>query len=179
MATLDRLLRHVTASFGGRVRVWLTEFGYQTNPPDRALGVSKQLQARYVGEAARRAFNASRVDMLIHYLYRDEPTPAGWQSGFMTATGSAKPARRAYMVAASQAYRRGLTTAVWGHIRLGEGRQHYVLQQWRRGGWRTVNGAYKTGQRGFLYRYVRAGRGSRLRIVHTPTGTTGPVLTVR
>jgi hypothetical protein len=179
MSTLERLLRHVAASFSTGTRIWLTEFGYQTNPPDQGLGVSKRLQARYVGEAAWRAFKADRVDMLIHYLYRDEPQLGRWQSGFVSASGTSKPARRAYMVAISQAYRRGRTTAVWGHVRVGVGRQLYVLQQWRAGRWRTVNGAYRTTQRGFLYRYVRAGRGSKLRLMHTPTGTVGAVLVVQ
>jgi hypothetical protein len=162
MATLERLLRNVKAAFGGGKRIWLTEYGYQTNPPDRLLGVSRAQQARFVGEAAHRAFKADNVDMLIHYLYRDEPGIARWQSGFITAGGSAKPSRRAYMVAMAQAYRRGRTTAIWAHVRPGTGRQVYVLQQLRNGGWRTVNGAYRTTKRGFLYRYVRAGRGSKL-----------------
>ena len=51
MATIDRLLREVGMAFG-RKRIWLTEYGYQTNLPDRLLGVSPALQARYVGEAA-------------------------------------------------------------------------------------------------------------------------------
>jgi hypothetical protein len=179
MATLERLLREVRSAFGRSKRVWLTEYGYQTNPPDRILGVSRALQARYVGEAARRIFNAPNVDMLIHYLYRDEPGVARWQSGLMTAGGSAKPSRRAYMVAMAQAYRRGRTTAVWAHVRPGSGPQRYALQQFRHGAWRTVNGVYRTTKRGFLYRYVRAGKGSKLRIVHTPTRTVSPVLVVR
>ena len=65
------------------------------------------------------------------------------------------------------------------HIRPGTGRQLYVLQQLRNGGWLTVNGVYRTTKRGFLYRYVRADRGSKLRIVHTPTRTTSPILVVR
>lgn len=179
MASLERLLREVSRAWGGAKRIWLTEYGYQTNPPDRFLGVSTAKQARYLGEAAWRSFKARNVDMLIHYLYRDEPDVARWQSGFITMGGVAKPALRAFMVAASQAYRSGRTTAVWGHVRLGEGRQYYVLQQFRDGRWRTVNGAYRTTARGFFYRYVRAGKGAKLRIVHTPTRTVSPVLVVR
>lgn len=179
MASLERLLREVSSAWGGAKRIWLTEYGYQTNPPDRSLGVSNATQARYVGEAAWRTFKARNVDMLIHYLYRDEPDVERWQSGFLTTSGVAKPARRAFMVAAAQAYRIGLTTAVWGHVRPGEGRQYYLLQQFRDGAWRTVNGAYRTTGRGYFYRYVRAGKGSKLRIVHTPTGTVSPILQVR
>ena len=179
MASLERLLREVRNAWGGAKRIWLTEYGYQTNPPDRALGVSYATQARYVGEAAWRAYKARNVDMLIHYLYRDEPEVGRWQSGLMTSTGSAKPARRAFMVASAQAYRIGLTTAVWGHVRPGNGRQYYVLQQFRQGRWHTVNGAYKTTVNGYLYRYVRAGKGSKLRLMHTPTRTYSPILVVR
>jgi len=179
MASLERLQREVRNAWGGAKRIWLTEYGYQTNPPDRALGVSYATQARYVGEAAWRAYKARNVDMLIHYLYRDEPEVGRWQSGLMTSTGSAKPARRALMVAGAQAYRIGLTTAVWGHVRPGKGRQYYVLQQFRKGRWHTVNGAYRTTVNGYLYRYVRAGKGSKLRLMHTPTRTYSPILVVR
>lgn len=132
MASLPRLLREVASAWGGVMRIWLTEYGYQTNPPDSFLGVSYATQARYVGEAAWRVFKARNVDMLIHYLYRDEPDVAGWQSGLLTAAGAAKPARNAFMVAAAHAYRIGLTTAVWGHVRPGHGRQYYLLQQFRK-----------------------------------------------
>jgi len=179
MASLERLLREVRNAWGGAMRIWLTEYGYQTNPPDRALGVSYATQARYVGEAAWRAYKARNVDMLIQYLYRDEPEVGRWQSGLVTSTGAAKPARRAFMLAGAQAYRIGLTTAVWGQVRLGNGRQYYVLQQFRQGRWQTVNGAYKTTVNGYLYRYVRAGKGSKLRLVHTPTRTVSPILVVR
>jgi hypothetical protein len=179
MASLRRLRYEVARAFGGRTRIWLTEYGYQTNPPDRLLGVSNATQARHLADAAWRAFKEPRVDMLIHFLYRDEPEVARWQSGLMTAGGAAKPARRAFSVAVAQAYRRGLTTAVWMHVRPGTGPQRYVLQQFRQGAWRAVNGAYRTTARGFAYRYVRAGTGARLRVLHTPTGTVSPTLVVR
>ena len=179
MATLDRLLREVRQAWGAGKRIWLTEYGYQTNPPDRFLGVSLAAQARFVGEASWRAFKTPNVDMLIQYLYRDEPQLDRWQSGLVSARGAPKPARNAFQVATAQAYRLGATTAVWGHVRPGDGRQLYVLQQFRKGAWRTVNGAYRTTARGFFYRYVRAGKGSRLRVMHTPTRTVSPVLVVR
>ena len=52
------------AAFGPRTRIWLTELGYQTNPPDRILGVTWAKQARFVAEAQLRAYEASRVDLL-------------------------------------------------------------------------------------------------------------------
>jgi hypothetical protein len=178
MASLERLHREVSRAFGAQKRIWLTEYGYQTNPPDRTLGVTNGTQARYLSDAAWRAFKAPNVDMLIHYLYKDEPDAARWQSGLMTARGAAKPARSAFSVASAQAYRIGLTTAIWGQVRSGKGLRWYVLQQFRSGAWRTVNGAYRTTAGGYLYRCVRAGRGSRLRVVHTTTGIVSPVIVV-
>ena len=90
MATLERLQREVWRAFGSLTRIWLTEYGYQTNPPDRALGVSRTLQARYVGEGAYRAFVARNVDMLIQYLYQDEPDIGRWQSGYVGVGGGVK-----------------------------------------------------------------------------------------
>ena len=91
MATLNKLVGLVARSFP-RARIWLTEYGYQTNPPDRLLGVSPALQARYVGEGAYAAYRTARVDLLIHFLVRDEPNLARFQSGLLTLAGKAKPA---------------------------------------------------------------------------------------
>jgi hypothetical protein len=162
MARLERLLRIVDAAFP-RARVWLTEYAYQTNPPDR-FGVSNELQARYVGEAARRVYTAPKVDMLIHYLYRDEPDLARWQSGLETIDGRAKPALHATMFPLAQISRHGDKTTVWGQVRPGEGRQRYVLQQFLDGRWTNIGRAATTDRRGYFRRTVRAAKGSQLRI---------------
>jgi hypothetical protein len=94
MATLDRLLQNVRRSFGA-VRIWLTEYGYQTTPPDR-FGVSYTRQAAYLRQAVGRAERAPRVDVLIQFLYRDEPAVGGWQSGLERADGTPKPALDAF-----------------------------------------------------------------------------------
>ena len=46
LANLPLLLREVKRDFGAK-RIWLTEYGYQTNPPDR-FGVSTARQTQYV-----------------------------------------------------------------------------------------------------------------------------------
>ena len=178
MATIDRLLREVGKAFG-RKRIWLTEYGYQTNPPDGYLGVSPALQARYLAEAAHRAYATPYVDMLIQYLYKDEPDSARWQSGLVTAAGSAKTSWRAAVLPLAQVSRRGLRTTVWGQVRPEAGRQRYVLQQFRDGGWRSVDGIRTTTARGFLSRTVRAGRGAKLRIWYPRDAVASPLLLVR
>ena len=81
MATLDRLVTETQKAFKRPVRLWLTELGYQSNPPDRLLGVAPAVQASYIAAAAYKAWATPRVDLLIQYLYRDEPTTDRWQSG--------------------------------------------------------------------------------------------------
>jgi hypothetical protein len=131
MGNLDRLLAVVGRAFP-RARIWLTEYGYQTRPPD-PFGVGYATQARYVGEAAHRAYAAHKVDMLIHYLYRDEPDPGRWQSGLETVAGRAKPALAATMVPLAELGRRGSRTRLWGQIRPGHGRRRFVVQRQRGG----------------------------------------------
>jgi hypothetical protein len=177
MATIDRLLREVGRAFG-RKRIWLTEYGYQTNPPDRFLGVSPALQSRYLADAAHRAYATPYVDMLIQYLYKDEPDAARWQSGLVTAGGSAKTALRSAILPLAQVSRRGLRTVVWGQVRPEDGRQRYVLQQFRGGKWRSVGGLRTTDGRGFLRRTLRAGKGAKLRLWYPAGDVVSPLLRI-
>jgi hypothetical protein len=176
MARLERLLRIVGGAFP-RARIWLTEYAYQTNPPDR-FGVSLSLQAKYVGEAARRVYSAPKVDLLIHYLYRDEPDIARWQSGLETLGGKPKPALHATMFPLAQIGRSGVRTTVWGQVRPGEGRQRYVLQQLVNGRWVNIGRAATTDRRGYFRRTVRAAKGSQLRVLYLARRLTSVQLSV-
>jgi hypothetical protein len=178
MATLDKLLFWVGREWGGK-RIWLTEYAYQSNPPDRLLGVSPARQARFVGEGTLRAFQAPRVDMLIHYIVHDDAELGGWQSGLFASSGKAKPAYRAFMLPLAQRSRRGLRTVVWGQVRPRSGRQTFRLQQYRRGRWHWVGGTKRTSARGTFATAVRAGRGSKLRVWSPRDRTFGTILTVR
>jgi hypothetical protein len=177
MASLERLLQFVGQAFP-RARVWLTEYAYQTNPPD-AFGVSPEDQARFVGEAARRVYLAPKVDMLIHYIYRDEPALDRWQSGLETVEGTPKPALQATMLPLAQVSRRGGKTTVWGQVRPGDGRQRYVLQQWTRGRWVAIGGVSRTDERGYLRRTIRVAKGAKLRLVLPARQIWSPDLVVR
>lgn len=164
MAALPRLVGLVQGAWPGK-QVWLTEYGYQTNPPDGFLGVSPALQARYLAEAAVRAYESPHVTMLVHYLYRDEPDPARFQSGLVYLSGRVKPAYAAYVEPLAQIGRRGFAVELWGQVRPGSGRRSYRLQRLRAGAWRPVGGPASTDARGILRRFVRAAPGTLLRIV--------------
>jgi hypothetical protein len=96
LRNLDVLIRELTRLYG-RKRVWITEYGYQTNPPDRAFGVSFVKQARYLTQAYAIARAHKRIDMMIWFLMRDEARIGnGWQSGLYTASGRRKPSWTAF-----------------------------------------------------------------------------------
>jgi hypothetical protein len=177
MANLPRLLADVQRLFPGK-RVWLTEYGYQTNPPDRYLGVSPALQARYLAEAALRAYLAPRVDMLINFLVRDEPDVGRWQSGLLSIGGVAKPAYYAFSLPLAEVSRQGSATVLWGQVRPDSGRRVYVLQRLVFGHWRIEGSIARTDSRGFLRRTVRAAPGTRFRLVSPSLDLTSPALAV-
>ncbi len=178
MADLERLIGEVQRAWP-RKRIWLTEYGYQTNPPDRLLGVAPALQARYLGDAARRAWAAPYVDMLIHFLVQDDGLRGGWQSGIRNLSGAPKPAYNAFRLPLSQVSRQGLRTVVWGRVLPRAGRQPYRLQQLRNGRWHWVGTSKLTDNRGFFRRVVRAGKGSKLRIWSVRDQVFSPPLAVR
>jgi hypothetical protein len=78
------------------VPVWVTEYGYQTNPPDRLFGVTWGQQARYLTQAVAIARRDPRIDVLLWFLLEDERDPARWQSGLITASGVHKPSFAAF-----------------------------------------------------------------------------------
>jgi hypothetical protein len=178
MADLDRLISEVRRSFPGK-RIWLTEYGYQTNPPDRWLGVSLARQATYTSAASLRAYQAPYVDMLIHFMVRDDSHPGGWQSGLRKLSGEAKPAYNAFRFPLAQVSRSGARTVVWGQIRPRSGRQPYRLQQLRDGRWDWVGSQALTDGRGILKRAVAAGKGAKLRIWSPIDRASSPTLVVR
>jgi hypothetical protein len=95
LANFDTLVREVDRLYG-RKRFWITEYGYQTNPPDKALGVSYATQSRWLTQAFSIARRHPRVDMMLWFLFRDERALSGWQSGFLTASGRRKPSYYAF-----------------------------------------------------------------------------------
>jgi hypothetical protein len=169
MATLERLLGLVGQAFPS-ARIWLTEYAYQTRPDP--FGISLESQARFVGEAARRVYSAPKVDVLIHYLYRDEPDLERWQSGLETIDGIAKPAYAATMLPLSQVSRRGARVVVWGQVRPGDGPQRYVIQRLVGSRWAATGGQRLTNAGGFFTQTVVAARGTKLRLWY-PKGRIG------
>jgi hypothetical protein len=95
LANIDILIAAVGHLYGARP-IWITEYGYQTNPPDPHFGVSWAKQARYLTQAFAVARKNARIKLMLWFLVRDEPNIAGWQSGLITTGGTRKPAFSAF-----------------------------------------------------------------------------------
>jgi hypothetical protein len=162
MANLNRLVKEVHRHFGNKP-IWLTEYGYQTNPPD-AFGVSPNSQAQFVSESALRAYQLPGVTMLIQFLVRDEPDLARFQSGLFTVHGVAKPAYHAFRFPLAQVTRSGSRTSLWGQIRPGTGARPYRLQVRTGNSWRWLGPVQRTNGTGFISRTVTVPRGSIIRV---------------
>jgi Cellulase (glycosyl hydrolase family 5) len=145
---------------GGRFPLELTEYGYQTDPPDPYLGVSPSEQSLWLQQAAYIAWRDPRVDTLVQYVWRDEPVGttgpralrySAWQSGLLFSNGSPKPALETFpdpfWVDASRGRSKG---TIWGQVR--PGGAHAVTIQSRAPGagtWTTVT-SEQTDSRGYF-----------------------------
>jgi Glycosyl hydrolase catalytic core len=95
LGNINDLIKLVTQLYGNK-RIWITEYGYQTNPPDTIFGVTYAQQAKYLTEAFDIAKKNPRIDMMLWFLLQDDPNLGGWQSGLLTAKGAKKPSFLAF-----------------------------------------------------------------------------------
>ncbi|MBA2766199.1 MAG: cellulase family glycosylhydrolase [Solirubrobacterales bacterium] len=146
-STLDRL--HESGRIERRLDLYLTEFGYQTNPPDPTWDITPDDAARWLSEAERIARANPRVRSTTHFLVRDLPEREGdslrerwrdYQTGLYFIDGSPKPTRAAFaapLVALSEQPGR---VALWGFVRPGEGERRWRILTRPAGGgaWREL-----------------------------------------
>jgi hypothetical protein len=95
LGNINTLIAEVTRLYGNK-RIWITEYGYQTNPPDEFFGVPWARQAMYLTQSFGIARRNPRIDMMLWYLLQDEPSLGGWQSGLQTTDGKKKPSFAAF-----------------------------------------------------------------------------------
>ena len=96
--------------------IYYTEYGFQTNPPDRELGVRLTKQAEYLNESDWMTYRQPAVKGLAQYLLRDDSGISGFQSGLKFADGRLKPSYAAYRFPV-WIVRRGVAVTVFGLVR--------------------------------------------------------------
>jgi len=83
-----------------KLPLWITEFGYQTSPPDPYFGVKLKRAAAFMDISEFIAFRNRRIASYSQYTLQDEPPRADgrpfsrwstWQSGLRFGNGKPKP----------------------------------------------------------------------------------------
>jgi Cellulase (glycosyl hydrolase family 5) len=109
------------------VPIYLTEFGVQTNPPNRQLGVSLAKQAEFDAIDEHIAWSNPRVAAFSQYLLKDDPLggapgasahggTVGFQTGMETVSGRRKPLYSAWPVPLTVT-KAGSHFSLWGLVR--------------------------------------------------------------
>jgi hypothetical protein len=83
-----------------KLPLWITEFGYQTSPPDPIFGVRLKRAAGFMDTSEFIAFRNPRIASYSQYTLKDEPPRSDgppfsrwstWQSGVRFGNGKPKP----------------------------------------------------------------------------------------
>jgi hypothetical protein len=190
LGDLSRLLRRIRARYAQPAqalsRLYLTEYGYQTNPPE-AQGVSPALQADYLNHAEYLTWRNQTVRTLGQFPLKDgTPVASTFQSGLRTVKGARKPAYDAYALPVwlpSPRVKTGGRLKVWGLVRAAPNnkRAKVSIQVRRRGSraWTRMATRSTQGPRGYLTANVRVESSGDLRLVWNGHHSRAASFTVR
>jgi hypothetical protein len=157
---------------GGHLPVWITEFGFQSNPPDIFQSTIKKIPG-YMGEAEWLAYRDRRVLSYSQYPLVDDPLGtgaqkyAGFQSGLRFADGSAKKAvYQAFRMPFYARARGSRLVEIFGGVRAAASNTAVNVQsRVGKGSWKTLSGGNLTlGPGGYfdkLFRVSTSGRSFR------------------
>jgi hypothetical protein len=160
------------------VKFWVTEFGWDSNPP-RRHAASMALASRWTAESLHQMWLAG-VSLVTWFDLQDRTSPSPYQSGLYFHTSSlekarAKPVRTAFRFP-FVAYRRGSTVSVWGRdATSAKARVTIQRRHGKAGSWRTV--AYVVANRSGIFRAnlkLRATKQDWVRAVASGSGKSLP-----
>ncbi len=150
------------------VRFWVTEFAWDSNPPD-PHGVPERLRSRWIAEALYRMWHAG-VSMVTWYKLRDDetngrPHSATFESGLYYRCGTlscdrAKPSLQAFRFP-FVAFRSGRRVYVWGRTPTSKPARVIVQQRVGRR-WKRL-GRLRANRYGIFSRRIRTSRRGKLR----------------
>ncbi len=132
-------LHHVVST--QTVQFWITEFGWDTNPP-RPHAASLALASRWTAESLYQAWR-SGVSLLTWFDLQDRPSPSPYQSGLYYHSKTLDNARPKPVLTAFRfpfvAYLHGSTVSVWGRDATSDKERVAIqLRNGKSGSWRTV-----------------------------------------
>lgn len=136
--------------------IYVTELGWETNPPDFNRGVSPDAQAQYLSHAMEMAWHMPEVKMMAQYLLRDIPVdpaaPAGsrasvstFQTGIEFADGTPKPAYTALELPLWITPAADGRWNAWARVAPGHGARRVAFERaLADGSWKTVTPVLRT-----------------------------------
>jgi hypothetical protein len=177
LSRLTELLRqlHDKGRIASRLPLYLTEFGYESNPPDTRRGVPPETQARYMSLGSFLAWRNPDTRMFAQFLFQDIADPRSYQTGLLYPDGRSKPALQAFKLpfwAQAQQTNGQTYVLAWGQVRPESGPQSVALEVQRPDGtWHAVpsvpgdpnpdgrncpaqNEQFLTDENGFYLRYL-------------------------
>lgn len=172
LGELSSLLRRIFLRYGkpipggsANVPLYLTEFGYQTNPPD-PRGVSPRRQQAYLDQSEYLTWRRSNVRTLSQFLLVDDTDVQGFQSGLKDSGGTAKPALDTYRLPVFLPAKPSKgRLKVWGLARAApNGERPTVTIELRRGAkgaWKAAKVVQGSALRGAFLTTIRIGRRTR------------------
>jgi hypothetical protein len=133
---------HDKGRIATQLPLYLTEFGYESNPPDRGRGVPPDTQARYMAQASFLAWRNPDTRMFAQFLFQDLADPRSYQTGLLFPDGHSKPALQAFKLpfwAQAQQSNGQTYVLAWGQVRPDRGPQSVALEVQRPDGtWHTA-----------------------------------------
>jgi hypothetical protein len=194
LGSLERLLGGVSATYGqsrsgGGVPLYLTEFGYESNPPNPFVKNSTTQQAVWLNQAEYMAWNDPFVQLITQFELIDSRPRHGeppgsrqywgtFQTGLEFVGGSPKPALQAFRLPIwLPVARHGNSVAVWGQLRPANHAavQAGLIEYEPRGTstWKAATGdaVFTTNSEGFFLAHVPIPSAGRVRLAWVDPAT--------
>ena len=117
---MDRAARYGRVPRGRGI--FVTEFGFQSSPPDRLVKISLPRHAASLNEAERLFFSDPRVKAVAQYELFDTPDHREFNTGLRLRSGRKKPAWDAFRTPLVVTRLAPGLVEVWGMVRPADGR---------------------------------------------------------
>jgi hypothetical protein len=184
LGVLERALNRIFASYGrsrpGGIPLYLSEWGYKTNPPNPYVRTSLRQQAMWLDQGEYMTWKIGYVRALAQFLLVDDrprtSEPVGsrqywhtFQTGLETMAGTPKPSLASFRIPIwLPDARHGRRVTVWGQLRPAD---HSALQygviQFRGSGqsrWATERVVQTASPEGFVLAHLAIPRAGSVRL---------------
>jgi hypothetical protein len=190
LGSLERALGHIYGSYRkhprGGVKMYLTEWGYKSNPPNPFVKTSLSEQATWLNQGEYMTWHDRHVQALDQFLLVDDQPRAGarpgsraywstFQSGLLFANGAPKPAFGAFQIPIWLPSSRHQHLTVWGELRPANHStvQVAVLQYQPRGSssWTSERTIQTSNREGFLLAHLSVPGAGNVRLAWSDPAT--------